>query len=343
MKLVARQSRREVTITLCIWAVLMIAAIAALVLLQRSSARIIEQIHYVNVSRVAKANVLYAEAEKHATQVFERAEDLNAESEKKVLVPAGNVHYQKAVSLFDEAQKLDQRPEFDPDRRIYYEMQGQLYDAAGNTEKQLLSHARAFISRGDFLNALDNIREAQAITTGSVEPVLLLAQLRDEQGSSTEALAILQEAQTSITLTPEANWVLGALHLKAGDLESAITAFRTAVEGEPENLTYRRELAIALKIAGKPKEATEVLRIGLNHGAWLDAAYLHVYGEYLVDVGELNEAIRILKQADELAPYSGDVQWSLAKAYHKAGQARQSAATLRRATEIRPELQNQIF
>ncbi len=343
MRLVARQSRREVIITLCIWAVLLLAAIVALVLLRQNTARIIEQIHYVNVNRVAKASVLYAEAEKHAAQVLDKAEQLNLESEKKVVVPAGDEHLKKAITLFNEATELDQRPEFAQERRVYYEMQGQVYDAAGNREQQLLSHARAFMTQSNYDDALSNIQSAQDLSTSSVESVTLLAQLYDIQERTTEALALLNDAETSLPLSPKAHWVRGALLHKTGGVSEAVGDFQAAVSGAPKNLTYRLDLAVATSNLGKAQEASDIMQEGLNHGGWLDAAYLHVYGDYLLQAGDFKEAIRVLEQADELAPYSGDVQWSLARAYHKDGQARRASAALRRATEVKPELQEKIF
>ncbi len=343
MKLVGHHTSKELRVPLAVWGILMVMAIAGLLYLRSNALRIIENIHYVDVSRGDKALVLYAEAEKHARQVLEKAEEMNRLSGRKYVVPKNDENLVKSVELLNKALDVDLRDEFSPERTMYYELLGQVHDAAGNRAEQLGAHTRAMMAQRDVADAADFIRVLREVEPQSPEPILLQAQLHLLSNDTSSALTALDELYTSYTVTPKARWVKGQLLTRVGDVENAAVEIRQAIEQRPENLTYRRDLANLLANKEKKAEAVEVLRGGMEHGAWYDAAYLHTYGNYLTDTGKLDEAIRVLKQADELAPYSGDVQWSLAKAYHEAGKPKLAASALRRATEIRPELHEQIF
>ncbi len=343
MNIVAHHSRKELLVTLCIWLVLLACAGTALFFLHRNAIRIIDHINYINVSRSAKAEVLYAEAEKNARALLKKAEQLNLESGRKLSIPASNERLQKTIELFKGAFQADIRPEFSSERTMYYELLGQVHDAAGNHSEQLLAHARAFISQNDTTDSLDYIMQARQASAESPEPLLLLAQLHEKNGQTSEALSALNDLYSSYPVTAKARWVKAGILQKTGKSDEAIAELEKAVAADEKNLTYRRDLGVALANAGQMRQAADRLQTGLSDGGWLDASYLHIYGNYLIAAGDIDEAIRVLMQADELAPYSGDVQWSLANAYHQAGKTRQAASALRRATEIKPELHNEIF
>lgn len=343
MNVVGQHSRKELLVTLSIWLVLLVCAVAGLLILRANAVRIIDHINYVNVSRGAKAEVLYAEAEKNARIVLKKAAQLNLDSERKLSVPATDERLQKTIALFDGAFKADIRPEFAPERTMYYELLGQVHDAAGNRTEELLSHARAFISQEDTTDALEYIQQARSTSAASPEPLLLLVQLRDKNGQTSEALAVMDDLYSSYTITARARWIKADLLLRSGSPDKAIAELEKAVSAEETNLTYRRDLGVALANASRVKQAAEIMEAGLSDGGWLDAAYLHVYGGYLTDTGDIVEAIRVLQQADELAPNSGDVQWSLAQAYHLAGKTRQADSALRRAAQVKPELLDKVF
>lgn len=343
MNFVSRHSRKELYTTLSIWLVLLVAACTALLLLRNNAVRIIDHIHYVNVSRGDKATVLYAEAEKNARTVLKKAEQLNLESGRKLVVPVSDEALKKTLKLFDEAFRADLRPEFFPERTMYYELLGQVYDASGDHISELLAHARAFLCQNDSKDAAEYIEAAEKLPGNSQEPLLLLAQLHQKDGSTSMALAVLDDLFTSYTATAKAHWVKGKVLEEANRPSDARSELQRAVEQDKENLDFRRDLGVLLASMGEVKAAANTLQAGVSYGAWEDAAYLHIYGNNLMDAGDIAEAVRVLQQADKLAPYSGDVQLSLSNAYHKAGQNRQAASALRRATEIKPELHDQLF
>lgn len=343
MALAVNNRPKEVTATLVIWGVLLVIACVALFFIRNNAIEIINHIHYVNVSRGDKARVLYAEAEKNARKGLQMTVAANEESDEKIVPPKAKPFLEKSIALYDEALKVDARPEFSPERTYYYEMLGQVHDANNNRELELLAHARALLSQQNMTDAMENITEARTLAPQSPEPLLLLAQVQDMTNQTTSAQTSIAELMTSYTVTPKAYWFNGQMLNRQGKVAEAADSLEKAVEGEPRNLTFRRDLANVLASLQRYEQAITVLQNGLTDGGWLDAAYLHSYGIFLMRVNDLDEAIRVLNQADKLAPYSGDIQFTLAEAYHKDGKLRQQASALRRAFQAKPSLADKIF
>jgi tetratricopeptide (TPR) repeat protein len=61
----------------------------------------------------------------------------------------------------------------------------------------------------------------------------------------------------------ENNW--GCFFYKKGDYESAVRAFRRAVERSPESPAYKKNLALALAGAGREEEATQLMQEAPGH------------------------------------------------------------------------------
>lgn len=343
MRLTGSHSRRELSITAGIWIVLLISAIVGLMILRANAVEIINRIHYLNVTRGDKAAVLYAEAEKNARRVFDKFQELNAGSTQKTVVPESNPELQRSLKLFKEALAIDPWPVFAPERTSHYELLAQLNDVAGHRIDQLLNHARAFMTLENRKDALDYIRQARLEAPESPEPLVLLAQAELKADNIEAALAAINDVYTSLTIIPNARFVKSEILQRQGKPKEAIPELKQAVAEDPDNLDYRSNLGSVLANQKQVKEAATVMQEGLADGGWYDAAFLHRYGEMLVRLDDLDEAIRVLSQADRLAPYSGDIQFSLARAFHKAGKSRQAASALKRAVEVKPELQKQVL
>jgi len=342
MRLTGNTSKREVWITLCIWGVLLVLGITAVLLLRYNALAILERLYFVNVGRGQKAQVLYAEAEKHSRAILKKASSLNKTSSVKVLVPETDPQLQQVEKLYVQAFEWDARSEFDPERSVHYELLAQVEDAAGDTPSRLINSARAFMTVQNYTDARDYLTSAIEIS-GAPEATVVLAQLSLKEDKTSEAIALLNKLESSNTLSAKALWVKSQAYVKQLDNVQAEASLRKAVEIAPNNLTFRQDLGQMLYANGNAAESIRVMEAGLDDGGWLDPAYLHVYGDYLTNAGDMEEAIRVLKQADELAPWSGDIQWSLARAYHKGGKAALAASALRRATEAKPELHDNVF
>ncbi len=60
----------------------------------------------------------------------------------------------------------------------------------------------------------------------------------------------------------ENNW--GCFYYKKGEYDRAVDAFTKAVAGNPENVVYSKNLALALTGAGREEEAAQITKEGLN-------------------------------------------------------------------------------
>lgn len=343
IRLVGSTSRRELLITLAIWAALLLGAVVALFALRSRSVDIINNIYYVNVTRGSKAGVLYLEAEKYARKALAAYEDANRKSVEQVLLPADNPDLKRSLSLYEQAMTADARPVFSPERTKSYEIVAQLQESVGNTTAQLLAQAQALMTVGDTPDAVSAIEKARAASPASPEPLTLLAEVQLETGDRPAAQAALDELYTSSTVTPRARWIKGRLLMAENQYKEAVHELEQAIKAQPDSMDVRVDLARSQELAGDKKAAAKTMEQGLSDGGWMDPAYLHTYSGYLLDLNDIDEAVRVLVQADKLAPYSGDVQFSLAQAYNKAGKRAQAAAALRRATEVKPELQDHLL
>lgn len=343
IRLVGSTSKRELLITLGIWAALVCGAVVALFALRSRAVDIINNIYYVNVTRGSKASVLYLEAEKYARRALADYENANRNSAEQVLLPADNPALKRSLSLYEQAVTLDARPAFSPERTKSYEILAQLQESAGDTTAELLSQARALMTVGDKPDALSFIEKARSLQPTSPEPLALLAEVQLETGDVPAARAALDDLYTSSTVPPRARWIKARLLNVENQYKEAVQELEQAIAAQPGNMDFRLELARSQNLAGDKQAAAKTMERGLSDGGWLDPAYLHTYSGYLLALEDINEAVRVLVQADKLAPYSGDVQYSLAQAYNKAGKRAQAAAALRRATEIKPELQDQVL
>ncbi len=343
IRLVGNHNRRELLITFAIWGVLLCGAITGLFVLRAKAVDIINHIYYVNVTRGAKATVLYAEAEKNARAVMADFQRRNANSGELVPVPKDDEHLQRALALYEEAFEIDPQPIFSEQRTVHYEMLAQLHESAGDSAGQRLAHAHALLTVGDEAAALSYLEQAREEEPESAEPLVLLARVHLRNDNVGAAAEILEQAFALAEVSAEARYVKADVAARQNDIETAINEMRLAVTESPENLDYRARLADFLARTQKFDEGQKIMQDGLAYGGWLDPAYLHRYASFLDNTNDLEEAIRVLEQADKLAPYSGDVQFQLARLYNKAGRKRQAASALRRATEVKPELQDRMF
>ena len=80
-----------------------------------------------------------------------------------------------------------------------------------------------------------------------------------EQGRTAEAAALFDRIEADAKLAAKARLNLGVAHAKAGDLQSAIAAFRGAVAGDPTSAEAHANLGRALMASGDRAAALQHL------------------------------------------------------------------------------------
>lgn len=115
-----------------------------------------------------------------------------------------------------------------------------------------------------------------------------------------------------------AYWLLASIEDLAGRASSAATAWRQAIDLEPNNPALRRNRLRSLRLAGQHeetmREADELLRLRSGDGAGLFYS-----GDARLQLGRLSEAIPLLESAVRADGRDEKARSSLATAYLRAG------------------------
>ena len=120
----------------------------------------------------------------------------------------------------------------------------------------------------------------------------------------------------------EAGSNLGSVLLRQRRYQEAEEVFYSLVQRYPSETAFHCNLAAALQASGKPRQALAVLdplvREHPDH-----AHALAGLGNVLVDLGQLNRAIRMQRRASALAPDDFQINYNLSQALLLAGHFRQ--------------------
>ena len=71
--------------------------------------------------------------------------------------------------------------------------------------------------------------------------------------------------------SPDVLDTLGWVHLKRGETQAAVAAFREAIAARPDSASIRYRLGMALDRSGESEEAREMLRTALGTGNFPEA------------------------------------------------------------------------
>ncbi|MDD3816933.1 MAG: tetratricopeptide repeat protein [Thiovulaceae bacterium] len=147
----------------------------------------------------------------------------------------------------------------------------------------------------------DMPRSAEAFSVFSPESLALRADEAYEEGDYSKALALLTEAHAKDPKNSDILFKLGYMQYKNNLLEEAIDSYKEALELERENEYIHNSLASVYR----EKEEFASARMHLNASLDIDdtnpATYFN-YGNLLVDMKNIPEAIRMYEKALELEP-----------------------------------------
>ena len=153
----------------------------------------------------------------------------------------------------------------------------------------------------------------------------------------------LEQAEQAVALRPRLVGTLhliGTLHHRAGQPESAIAAFHRVLAVDPGHLDSRLRLADSLRVAGHWEEAATVCRDGLARIANPDdparTPLLANLGAALQSSGDAAGALEAYREALRLSPELPEVHNNLARLHQETGNPDAAIEELRRATAGRP-------
>lgn len=156
-------------------------------------------------------------------------------------------------------------------------------------------------------------------------------------GDYADAGRYLEEAVRIAPENLEARYHLGRVRYQENRFDDAIAAFRSVLERDPGNVRAQDNLGLCLEAKNQMEDAVAAYQRAIE----LDQKALSRSGQPYLDLGALlikisrpQEAIGFLRQAAEIEPKSGPVQYQLGKAYFdlrrypEAQQAAEDAARL---------------
>lgn len=187
-----------------------------------------------------------------ARVAYDRARELDADNGSALAglatIAADRGDLLEAISLFDRAAELSE------DRSDFQ-----------------YSAAQLALASGDAAGAEKRLREVIRKAPGEAGARNDLAWLLAERGTDLDmALALVQEARRLIP-SPDVLDTLGWVHLKRGETQAAVAAFREAIAARPDSASIRYRLGMALDQAGQAEEAREMLRTALGAGDFPEA------------------------------------------------------------------------
>ena len=138
-------------------------------------------------------------------------------------------------------------------------------------------------------------------TTEAAPYILERARMRDEAGQSRQALLDYDEYYKAVNtqVNDVFYYLRGQVALKARVYQRALDDYAEAIEMNPEELTYRAELAVANMRVGRNEEALQVLADAEK----IDPSYSEIYrlrGLALIQLKRNSEACNSFSKAKEL-------------------------------------------
>ena len=147
-----------------------------------------------------------------------------------------------------------------------------------------------------------------------------------------QALADLEGLVSKYPKTPNVHYFYGT-YLMLGDADKGVIEYKKELEISPGHVPALVGLALEYQKRGDSAEALRYAREGVKAGPRLFVTH-DVLGRELVEAGHLDEGIRELEAARELAPDSPQTHVALASAYAKAGRAEDAAKERREFTRL---------
>jgi uncharacterized protein (TIGR02466 family) len=155
--------------------------------------------------------------------------------------------------------------------------------------------------RGEYDDAVAQIRAALDLDRDSVRFQSSLAQAYFRSGRLREAAAVLEDVVSRQPDSYQGFSDLGAVWQESGDLERAIAAYRRSIELNPKLAIVHFNLGTALKLRGNTADAISCVETALA----LDPAqanFAATLAGYYLEAGEPGTALRACKRCLSLAP-----------------------------------------
>ena len=200
--------------------------------------------------------------------------------------------------------------------------------------------ARTFGLSGNPESALANYKMALNIDPTNVDALCNAANLMGQLGDQQEALANYQAALKLSPANAVIHYNLGTLYLQRLQPEKARICFASAIELRPDYATAWNSLGVALNEMGELDQALLHFRKANGIDGGFHEPLFNLHGIFL-DQGDLQESLRCLMAAADLAPNNMTYRFFLGAVNHCNGnvdEGERILGTLRDKTEVKAEI-----
>lgn len=197
----------------------------------------------------------------------------------------------------------------------------------------LLTSGHVALSRGQTAAAITHYKAAYA-REASPPIALVLAQAYLSNKQPEQALALLEQTQKKFPRDANTLQALAQLLAGSGQQAKARDAYAALVTLRPSDAQVLAAYSMALQRTGDPKAlavAEQAMKLQPDN-----AAFAGNYGWMLVQKGDLENGVRVLRDARLRAPADGGLRWALASALAKAGRKAEARDELRAALASTP-------
>lgn len=160
--------------------------------------------------------------------------------------------------------------------------------------------------------------------------------LQDELPPNTRAALELEHAMALNADQPAGQMQLGAHALRRGQAQKAVDHYARAVAWDGGSGGIRHDYAVALSLAGRPREAVEQLEAACRLEP-KDAEYAYKLALAWNETGDNARTMATLEKAVALDPQHARAWFNLGLARNAAGQAEAAVQALLRAETVAPE------
>jgi tetratricopeptide (TPR) repeat protein len=128
---------------------------------------------------------------------------------------------------------------------------------------------------------------------------------------------------------------LGSARREQGDIHTAETAYREALELNPKNALALQGTGLMYMQVGKHIMAVIYYEKAIEANPLLVTPYVNL-GSVYVQYGDYAKAIEVLEQGLEINPFFPQMHFNLSSAYKKTGRNRESLESLEKAVDLEP-------
>ncbi len=188
--------------------------------------------------------------------------------------------------------------------------------------------AAAYAATGKFEQAEKELDQALRADPDNASALVGLGAVYLRTNRTQQALPLLQKAVTRVPNDSKPFYLLGSAYNRLGKYQEAVTALEQAARLSPNDADIYYQLASACEHAGRSEERHAAMQrfaelkeqSEKTFEARRKAMKLLLQAKPLVDDGKLQEALQLVKEAQQLYPDNDQVLYRLASLYYDAGQ-----------------------